>query len=374
MTDGHLDGRVDVVIVGAGMAGLTAATMLTAAGSRVAVLEARDRVGGRLLSSAAGSGAVDLGATWFWPNESLIRSLADDLDVATFSQDLTGDALFDVDQRGPQRLDGNPLDVPSSRFVDGAQALARRLTGQLPPGTLRVADPVSSVRVDRDGVVVEADSGAVAAAHVVLALPPALAAEQIAFEPALPAPIRDLAESTGVWMGGVVKAVAVYDRPFWRDTGLSGSAMSHVGPFRELHDHSGPQGPFAVFGFAPSAQFAGAQPEQIGHAFAQQLIRLFGPVAGSPRIHVIDWSQERYTSPAAPSPRASTNPYGHPLFQQPVAGRIHWASTETATDFAGHIEGAIRAGAHAARTITRLAAGGTTRAASDEPEEQSCTS
>ncbi|MDK3258825.1 flavin monoamine oxidase family protein [Blastococcus capsensis] len=367
---------VDVVVMGAGIAGLAAAHALTAAGLSVSVHEARNRVGGRLLSSTHDDGAIDLGATWFWPDEPLVRALTDDLGLATHPQALSGDALFEVDQRGPQRLAGNPLDVPSARFALGAQALAAGLADRLRPGTLHLVDPVSGVRIDEDGtVVVEAAGGPVTAGHVVLALPPALAVEAITFSPALPAPIRDLAASTAVWMGGVVKAVAVYDRPFWRDAGLAGSAMSHLGPFRELHDHSGPGGsPAALFGFAAAAQFDGAAPEQIATAFGHQLARLFGPAAADPRhIHALDWSRELHTSPRAPSPRASTATYGHPLFQQPVAGRIHWASTETAPDHAGHIEGAIRAGTQAARTITRLAVAGTTGTARGDRQERSCT-
>jgi monoamine oxidase len=367
---------VDAAVVGAGISGLTAAHTLTAAGLSVTVLEARDRVGGRLLSSARDDEAVDLGATWFWPNEPAVGALAEDLKLPVFPQALAGDALFETDQRGPRRLAGNPLDVPSSRFADGAQVLALRLADRLPPGTLHLGDPVSGVRIDddRDAVIVDAASGTVAARHVVLALPPALAVEAIAFTPALPRPIRDLAARTAVWMGGVVKAVAVYDEPFWRDAGLAGAAMSHLGPFRELHDHSGPGGrPAALFGFAAAAQFNGAPPERIAAAFRRQLARLFGPAAAAPRaVHVTDWSRETRTSPRAPSPAASTASYGHPLFRQPVAGRIHWASTETAPDYAGHIEGAIRAGTRAARGIIHLA-GGTIPAVRDDRQEASCT-
>lgn len=378
------DHSLDAVVIGAGIAGLTAAHTLTAAGLDVAVYEARDRVGGRLLSSTGDGGAVDLGATWFWPNEPLVRSFTDDLGLATFPQALSGDALFEADQRGPQRLGGNPLDGPSARFADGAQALALRLADRLPPGTLHLAASVSAVRVDDDRVVVEAAGGTAAAGHIVLALPPALAVEAIAFTPTLPAPVRDLAAGTAVWMGDVVKAVAVYDRPFWRAAGLAGSAISHLGPFRELHDHSGPGGrPAALFGFAPAAQFDGAASGQVADAFARQLARLFGPHAADPRrIHVTDWSREQHTNPRTPAPAASTASYGHPLFGRPVAGRIHWASTETAADYAGHIEGAIRAGTRAARTVARLAttrptrtgrrAGTTGRTTTEEQQEGSC--
>lgn len=347
--------RVDVVVVGAGVAGLSAACTLAGAGLRVVVHEARARVGGRLLSVDADGLAVDLGASWFWPDEPLVRARAGALGLATFPQALAGDAVLDADPRGAQRVAGNPLDVPSSRFVLGSQALALRLADQLPAGALRLADPVSAVALDDGGVTVEAATGTSTADHVVVALPPALAVEALRFEPGLPDAVRDLARSTAVWMGSTVKAVAVYDRPFWRDSGLAGSALSHLGPFRELHDHSGADGlPGALFGFAAADQLRGATTAQVAAAFTEQLQRLFGPGAAAARsVHVGDWSRERWTSPREPSPEASTRTYGHPLFQQGVGGRLHWAATETATAHAGHLEGALRAGAAAADRVLR---------------------
>jgi len=347
--------HVDAVIVGAGIAGLTAARALLGAGRTVAVHEARDRAGGRLLSISDEEGAVDLGATWFWPNEPHVQALAEQLGAGTFEQSLDGDAVFEADARGPQRINGNPIDVRSGRFTWGAQTLSLRAAEQLPPGTLSLSNPVTAVHVQEGRVLVAAVGGTVSASHVVLAVPPALAVENIAFAPELPEPVRIVAESTAVWMGAITKAVAVYDAAFWRHAGLAGAALSHLGPFREMHDHSGPDAsPAAIFGFASSDQFAQATTTQIAAAFVEQLTRLFGPQAASPRqVHVVDWSRERWTSPASPSPRASTTTYSHPQLQEPLLGRLHWASTETAPAYAGHVEGAIRAGILAAATIVR---------------------
>ena len=353
MTEQH---DSDVIVIGAGMAGLTAARALLNTGRTVAVHEARDRVGGRLLSVTAGAGAVDLGATWFWPNEPQVQTLSEELGVATFGQSLTGDALFEAEARGPQRIRGNPIDVHSGRFVRGAQDLALRIADQFPPGTLHLNSPVGAVQVHDDRVLVEAARGVVAAADVVLALPPGLIVDSITVTPELPARVASLASSTAVWMGAVIKAVAVYEHAFWRDRGLAGAAVSHLGPFRELHDHSGPNAqPAALFGFASSDQFTGSTNGQIAAAFTDQLTRLFGPAAASlRRVHVADWSRERYTNPSNPSPCASTNTYGHSRLREPVHGRLHLASTETAPAYAGHVEGAIRAGHHAAAGIAAL--------------------
>jgi monoamine oxidase len=350
--------RCAVAIVGAGIAGLSAAVALVRRGVDVVVLEARDRVGGRLLSLTDADATVDLGATWFWPDEPAVLKLAADLGLPTFPQYRAGDALFERDRTTVQRLDGNPLDGLSARFAAGSQALTARLADSLAPGVLRPSTPVSSVSVTEHGVHLGTADGDVIADAIVLALPPALAAERIAFDPPLPPELRDTAAHTAVWMGDTVKAVAVFDKPFWRSVGLSGSAMSHAGPFREFHDHSGPDGrTAALFAFASAAHVAHLDTPQIDVAFRRQLVRLFGVAAAQVRAtHIVDWSREPYTSPSDPVAGASTRTYGAPAFQQPVHDRVHWASTETATAYAGYIEGAVRAGRDVASRLSATSA------------------
>jgi monoamine oxidase len=89
------DRTADVVVVGAGLAGLSAARALTAAGRRVVVLEARDRVGGRTLNHPLPGGHVaDLGGTWIGPTQNAVAALAAELGLATFAQVDDGDAVY----------------------------------------------------------------------------------------------------------------------------------------------------------------------------------------------------------------------------------------------------------------------------------------
>jgi len=349
----------EAIVIGAGISGLVAATRIAARGRSVLVLEARDRVGGRAFSPALPEGVVDAGATWYWSNEPQVRDLVERLSVATFPQHISGDALVEQ-QAATLRIDGNPLDVPAHRFSAGAQHLADCLARLLPPGSLHLGRPVTSVAVEDTGVRVVTGGDGFEAPQVVLAVPPALAIDTIHLAPVLPAEMHELAASTTVWMGDVVKAIAVYGEAFWRAAGLAGAAISWDGPFREFHDHSGPDGgPAAIFGFAPAAVFADEQ--QAAEAFRGQLANLFGAAAGRPvRVHVTDWSREPYTQPRTERAR-TTATFGADGFGDAVHGRLHWASTETAPWAAGHLEGAVSAGVRAADAVERALAVPSTR-------------
>ena len=346
--------RLDVVVVGAGITGLALAERLDSAGMTVQVFEARDRVGGRLLSVPAGDeiadGRVDLGATWFWAHETEVRAQVARFNLRVHEQHIAGDAVYQAGD-GVQRLVGNPIDVPALRLSDGMQSLATTLAARL-TGRITLDCAVRTIRVESTGessiVAVDHAAGATHARYVVVALPPALAVARIDFDPALPDEIARLAARTPVWMGAMTKVVAVYDHPFWREQGLAGAAFSHSGPMREVHDMSGPDGqPAALFGFAPSGPTALTRV-----AIVDQLGALFGDRARDPlALHINDWQSEQWTSPDGASRLTAYDTYGDPRYRRAVHGRIWLASTETAPEHAGHVDGALSAAAMIADSI-----------------------
>lgn len=344
------DRAADVVVIGAGVSGLRAASLLHASGHSVVVLEARNRIGGRLDVIEVDGVAFDLGATWFWSNERAVAELVEQAGVEVFPQHLAGDALLQTPD-GVQRANGNPVDVPSGRFVAGAGAISSALARRLPSDAIVLDSAVRSIRLQDGGVEISSGTRDWFAQAAVLAVPPALAAHAIEFQPDLSASLMALASSTPVWMGGMAKAVAVYDRPFWRDDGLAGSAISYTGPLREVHDMSARSGrPGALFGFAPADRTLAVD------EVVAQLSTLFGAQAAVPEhVELRDWSRESFTSPPGAAAMHDYQNYGHPVFGQPALGdRVVWASTETSRVAPGHIEGALWAGERAADQIRPL--------------------
>ena len=343
---------VDLIVVGAGLSGLALAKAAAARGADVLILEARPRIGGRALSHRTAAGAYDLGPAWVWP--SFQPRIAEAVRAAglTLSEQFESGGFVFEDERGLiQRLPhGFVQEPPSMRVVGGVTALADAFAAGLPQGAIRLEHEVRRIALAEFGVEVEAQSPAgsamLRAGRVALALPPRLVC-RIAFQPALPPPVSSALSAVPGWMTGQAKALALYDRPLWREAGLSGGAFSRRGPLGEIHDASlmGAVEAALVGFFCWPAQLRAARRGELAGLVAGQLGALFGPEAGRPRELIVqDWAREPFTATEADATPLARHPDYRPIaLPAPWSERIALAGAELAPEFGGYLEGALAA-------------------------------
>ncbi|MPW20461.1 Amine oxidase [Paraburkholderia piptadeniae] len=371
-----------IAIIGGGLSGLYAALLLEQQGIEdYVLLEARSTFGGRILSvSPAGmdeSGQdtsdtfdrFDLGPTWFWPEfQPQFDRLVSSLELERFEQHDVGSMIIErSSNEGPLRVhSGHAASPRSMRLVGGMNALVAALCKKLPQDRLSVGHSVKRVRHSGQQIEVDAEDSrerliTYRVQFVLLAVPPRLATSAIDFTPPLPDSISRAWSNTATWMASHAKYVAVYDRPFWRDRGLSGEARSAVGPLAEVHDASMPGGSAALFGFfGVPAHTRKRVPEQelLLHCRAQ-FKRMFGAEAEQPKAELIkDWAADPLTATAVDLEGAA----GHGAAPQatvtssPWHGRLVGIASEWSVRFPGYVAGAIDAATIGVREAIRTAA------------------
>jgi monoamine oxidase len=362
--------HVQVAVVGGGLAGLVAASRLHKAGVDFRLFEARDRLGGRILSAdirgVPSNDGFDVGPSWFWPDmqpdfEEFVRALG----LSIFPQHEEGDVIIDrYALDAPRRFRPMRQESSSMRLAGGTGTLVSALAASLPPSRLSLNNCVTHLAIVAGGVALTMRAGngsvqTIMAAQVVVAVPPRLVAGGIRFEPAPDHAALAKWQGTPTWMAPHAKFFALYDSPFWREEGLSGDAQSYLGPLVEIHDATTASGQAALFGFVG---LDATRRETIGEkALAElavaQLVRLFGPKAAEPLGTLCkDWSVDALTATAAD--RLSS---GHPGASPGAWLGGAWeefvilASSETSLVAPGYLAGAVDAGSRAAAgVISRL--------------------
>jgi monoamine oxidase len=356
-----------VVIVGGGLGGLYAARLLAATGAEFLLLEARERLGGRILSVAADG--FDLGPAWFWPDmQPTMARLVEELKLTSFAQYSDGDVLIERSPQEPvQRFAGFGQMASSFRVAGGTGAMVAALAKQLPPDRIRLGVMVTAAALQEDGVSLAlVDGETIAASRVLFALPPRLLERKVAFAPAIDPDLRARWRQTPTWMAPHAKFLAVYETPFWRNKGSSGTAQSMTGPMVEIHDASAMPGTVpdtqtgraALFGFLgvpAAARLAIGEKELKAHCLAQ-LVRLFGSNAARPAATFLkDWSADVLTATADDQQAGEhPSPVSQPWFDPAWESRAIMAGSETAREHPGYLEGALLAAEAGVAGVLRM--------------------
>ena len=378
---------VDVVVVGAGISGLVAATALRKRDFTVAVLDARTRVGGRLLATPGGA---DLGGSWSWPRgEHRVARLAQDLQIRTVQQRVEGETLA-LDQGRAQKIGevGDqvaPCGGGAIRFVggyaefprklaDGAVILGARVTA-ISRGDANDATINVEYRQQATGLAANTTS-AISARRVIVAVPPAVAAGGITWTPTVPVDQLRQMSRTATWAGDWAKVVATFKTPFWRTKGFSGVAATPATaqlPLTAWWEATGgsatgeTSASLAGVGFGQNTVTLARTDTNEDAASAPRLKAdvesILGALYGSETVsaelvsvHHAAWIGDELTyapPPLGDSDSGKGDPrrlYGHPLLQRPLQWGVHFAGTETEAE-SGHVEGAIKAGKRAAAEV-----------------------
>jgi monoamine oxidase len=442
--------EVDVIVVGAGLAGLKAARALLAGGVEPLVIEARDRVGGRTLNEELGDGkVVEVGGEWIGPTQDRLAALAAELEIETFPTYTGGENTLElngrvkryrgtipklnlaalaeielasrklnrmarrVDLEAPWRsphaakldattvatwldrrirtrsarqlveiavrtvwgADSGDLSLlyalsyigaaggfyalmdtdggaQQDRFVGGSQLISLRLAEELGDRVVLSA-PVRRVEHEANRVAVSAGNGVARARRMIVTAPPPTCA-RIDWQPALPMARAQLTQRMPG--GSYLKCQAIYDEPFWRADGLSGSGASDTGPPTTTFDNSPHDGsPGILLGFVSGSDARRLSRLGISErrrAVLEGFARMYGPRAlRAERYIEQDWSREPWTggAPIFYMPPGTWTGLGQAL-REPV-GPIHWAGSETSTVWPGYMDGAVRSGERAAAEV-----------------------
>jgi len=440
----------DVVIVGAGASGLTAANKLRDAGLSVAVLEARDRVGGRLWTREIDGALLEIGGQWVSPDQHALIETVEELGLETYSRYREGDSVYIgpsgelthftgemfpvsaeteaemerlitlidgiVAEVGPHRPWEHPraaewdqvtwaewleqqtddveardnialfiaeamLTKPSyafsalqaflmaasagsfSNLVDADFILDKRVVGGLQRVPIELArrlgddvflgQPVRRIDYTDAGATVTADGMTVSAKHVIVAVPPNLYS-RIDFQPPLPRVQQQMHQHLS--LGLVIKVHAVYETPFWREAGLSGTAFSPYEIAHEAYDNSNyddPRGTLVAFVSDVKAdRLFTLSPEDRQKEILTSLSHYYGPETLNPVVYFeSDWAVEEWTRGAYAASYDMGGLHRYGAYQLEPVGPIHWSCSDIAAEGYQHVDGAIRRGRDTADEI-----------------------
>ncbi|TQV91188.1 hypothetical protein V2A60_009377 [Cordyceps javanica] len=430
--------EAQVIVIGAGLSGLTAASELQRRGFSVIVLEASSRVGGRAYSVDTRLGShIDLGGQWIGRGHHRLADLVTKAGGTPYKTYTRGLPVIIYKNRtvpiySPSALLAiaylvfielaSRIYIPQSwltltidKFIEGwvplevtrrllllviaitstaelensslyAFARAARVNGGLLAMTgteggaqdsltveamgnvtsmlaqelsqrILTDSPATSVSQSSAGktVVTTASGRQFHASKVIVAVPPPML-KSISFSPPMPAERKALQENTR--MGVVYKALAIYEKPFWRD-GLGGEFLVLDDPSFGVFDTTppgagGPGHLCFLVASTPARQLDALDAK----ARQELLLSRLSPFLGRRVMEPADWHEKAwhqdehcgggYMAFALAGTREGLLP-----MPRKSVGNVHWAGTETAEEHPGYLEGAIQAGDRAAHEVAQ---------------------
>lgn len=336
----------DVLIIGAGLTGLTLAYLLQKRNVSVTIIEARERIGGRIYTKKnTDTTTQEMGATWLSKHHTSLLKLLKEFNLAIFEQAMGNNAIYEpISTSKYQLVELPPNSDPSFRIVGGSSQLISALKEQLTPECFHLGEVVQTINEVKGGVQVQTTGRTIIASKVISTLPPYLFYKTIGVQPALPKFLTMIMEETHTWMGESIKVCLTYEKPFWRAEDKSGAIFSNVGPVPEMYDHSNSEDTkFALKGFLDGSYFSVTKEERLERVLVQ-LTKYFGVIVRDFLTYEeVVWQQESFTFVPYTKPMIPHRNNGHFVYQQAYLDEKLWiGGSETARNSPGYMEGAIQ--------------------------------
>lgn len=351
--------KIDVLIIGAGLSGLTAATELKQQGLHVRILESRSRMGGRIHTLGADENKpIELGATWLGNQHVHLIKLLHSLDLEVFKQRIGGRAVFEPISTSPPYIVSVPeSNAPSYRIKGGTYKLIKKLVEKLGEDNIILNQKVRTIDSEQDSIAVSTQNMTYYADKVISTIPPNLLVNSIICNPALPKSLIDIANATHTWMDDSIKVALTYKKPFWLEPNKSGTISSHVGPIHEMYDHSNYDNSFySLMGFFNGSFHTQSREQRLAKVL-RQLSKYYGQDANNYLSYEEKlWREDKdtyypYNGFIVPHQNNGDKIY-HASYMD---GRLIISGTETSTMFPGYMEGAVYSGQQAASLVLDLA-------------------
>lgn len=336
----------NVLIIGAGLTGLLLAYKLRQQGIPVTILEARERLGGRIYTHLSDQDTpIEMGATWLGQQHTDLRELLKELNIPIYPQYTGGTAWYEpTSGQQPQQIILPKNESPSYRIQGGSSTLINKLAEGLDRDECYLNTVVTHIKAHNDVIEVITKNKTFTSSKVVSTLPPNLLAASIQFSPTLPDTLLAMAQKTHTWMGESIKFGLSYPTPFWKNHHWSGTLYSNVGPITEMYDHATlDKGKYALKGFLNN-ELASLSREDREEKVLEQLKRTLGEEAMQYLTYEETvWQEQPYTYVPYKSFVFPHQNNGQAIYQESIYNnQFYIAGSETASYYGGYMEGAVR--------------------------------
>ncbi|MCS4433011.1 flavin monoamine oxidase family protein [Aquiflexum gelatinilyticum] len=337
----------EIIVIGAGLSGLTVAYNLRKRGIFCKVLEAQDRIGGRIQTVFGKAGTpMEMGATWFGDVHVHLLKLLQELEIGFFKQKEEGIALFETMSFEPPHQYYIPASESSSyRVQGGTSSLISALAKYVREENIILNMHILEISEDNDQLILMDQNGKeYLCHHLVVAMPPRIFAYGIKVHPELPKEASEILQNVQTWMSGSVKFAVEYASPFWREKGFSGNVYSQSGLATEIYDHTDfEESKFALKGFL-NGSASHFSLEERKKRVIQQLVQYYGHEAAEFLSYTDKIWDDKYVKSPQDGFLLPHQNNGHPIFNGSfMEGKLFLCGAETAKTYGGYMDGAVKA-------------------------------